>query len=181
MKRFITILVCTCCLLVVHPFNSIAQTDSLSLKDSTAVAEQAMPAPDDEFNIFLMVLAIGFFGAVLGAAAVGAFMAALFLLLAVLFVSLGIISASFIVGLYKKSFQSGFNTFIYITAIVLGILIGAVGFWGIAKILELQITAAAALATGGLAGIIGGLVISFTTIRLIRIASKYVMNKLNAS
>lgn len=105
MKRFITILVCTCCLLVVHPFNSIAQTDSLSLRDSTAVAEHATPAPDDEFDIFLMVLGIGFFGAVLGAAAVGAFMAALFLLLAVLFVSLGIISASFIVGLYKKSFS----------------------------------------------------------------------------
>lgn len=181
MNRYIIILFFIFFIAALNPLITVAQTDSTqTTKDSTTISvDETVNAEDDEFNIFLFVIAIGFIGAILGAAVVGAFVAAFLLFALVFFVLLGIVSTSFIVGLYKKSFESGFNTFIRISSIIAGIAIGSFCFWLIDKLFKLSITETTALITGAIGGMIGGIIISFTVIRTIRFISSYAMKKIN--
>src|SRR4029079_6921772 len=70
--------------------------------------------PDDEMNIFLLVFALVSISIMIGAAIIGAFAATMFLLLMVLFVSMGIISISLLAGFYKRSVTTAFKTFLWL-------------------------------------------------------------------
>jgi hypothetical protein len=155
-----------------QPEISMAQTDTTqqTLKDSTsAAAVNEAQYEDDEFNIFLLVFAIGVIGAIIGAVIIGAFAAVLFLLLLFVFVTMGIISASVIVGLYKKSFESGFKSFIMILSAVTGVILGAGAFWAINKIFRLGISDVTTIIAGSLGGLIAGFIISYASLKLIRV------------
>src|SRR4051812_34958696 len=76
-----------------------AQADSTALKgkDTVLLANnnpQSPEAADDDFNIALLVIGTVFVCAMVGAAIVGSFAAAIVILLAVMFVSAGVLSAS---------------------------------------------------------------------------------------
>lgn len=69
----------------------------------------------------------------------------------------GILSASILVGLKKRSFTKGFKIFLLSSSTALGIFIGMTGFWIINTITQwwtLQTT----LLTGSISGILAGLV-----------------------
>src|SRR4051794_33503534 len=95
-------------------YGANAQEDStlLNRKDTTTMMMTAGGEepndPDDEFNIFLIVIAVGFMGAALGAVMAGAFVVFLFLSVSALLTIAGIVSASLLIGLYKRSLQAGF-------------------------------------------------------------------------
>ncbi|CAN5798180.1 hypothetical protein BH10BAC2_BH10BAC2_30570 [soil metagenome] len=155
-----------------QPEISMAQTDTTQqiLKDSTSTAAgNEAQYEDDEFNIFLLVFAIGVIGAIMGAAIIGAFAAVLFLLLLFVFVAMGIVSASVIIGLYKKSFESGFKSFIMILSAITGVILGAGAFWSINKIFRLEISDGTTFITGSCGGLVAGFIISYASLKLIRV------------
>ncbi len=83
----------------------------------------------------------------------------------------GILSASVLIGLYNKSFEKGFKTFI-VSAITLGgLFIGATGLWLLNKIVH-WFTTQAALTIGSVGGLLTGL--------LLGLLMFYVLQKLTA-
>jgi len=160
--------------LLLQPFTApfaCAQADSSQqlLKDSTTLnpADEAS-VEDDEFNVFILVVGTTVVCAMIGAAIVGAFAAALFLLLLVALAALGIVSASVLVGLYKRSFQSGFKSFIVILSVMVCTALGAGGAWLINHIFKLNITDTTSLLCGGAGGFIGGFIIALAVIKIIQ-------------
>lgn len=86
---------------------------------------------------------------------------------------MGIISASVVAGLYKRSFTTGFKTFIYIISCIIGMALGIVGVWIVFRLLHLNISDTASVLTGLLAGLLGGLLIGFTATKLLPPIFKY--------
>src|SRR5687767_12470709 len=111
MKRLLLIII-TALVFFIILFNNHATAqsinDSSATKDSVVndlSRNNSVPEPDDEFNIFLLVLGTVFISIMIGGAIIGAFTATLVLLSLFGLVSLGILSISVITGLYKRSFQ----------------------------------------------------------------------------
>lgn len=159
-----------------------AQSDSalLNKKDITImnIGEEQTKEPDDEFNIFLMVFAIGFMCAALGAVMAGAFAVCLFLGVTLLLTTIGIVSASLLIGLYKRSLQAGFKSLLLITGSLLGIAFGLFILWLINLFLHLHMEGYQVLLVGAGGGLLGGLVLGFITYRMIKAVLRIAMQKL---
>jgi hypothetical protein len=137
------------------------------------------PRPDDEFNVFLLAVAIAFVCIVVGAILVGTLVVTLALLVIMGLVSAGILSAGMLVGLYRKSISAGFKTVVAITGCVSGILIGEVAFYFINRIYHLHLSGVAVLLIGGFCGLVGGMILGMVLFRLIRIILNYCRAKLS--
>ena len=72
---------------------------------------------DDEFNLFLLTLAIAFFSVVVGAILMGSVIVFLLLLAIFTLVSAGILSAGILVGWYRRSVAAGFRTVVMVFCI----------------------------------------------------------------
>ena len=94
----------------------------------------------------------------------------------VLLVSMGIISTSIMVGLNKKSFESGFKTFILLSAAIGGTCICTTGFWLLNALLGWVSTTAAVL-MGAVFGLVSGLVFGYALYYLIRGVTNYYKRK----
>jgi len=90
--------------------------------------------PDDEFNLFLLAIAISFASIVVGATLVGSMLVTLALLVLLGLVTVGILSAGVLVGFYRKSISAGFKTVVAVTGCLSGILIGEIAFYLINRI-----------------------------------------------
>src|SRR6476660_9705105 len=110
-----------------------AQSDSSLLNkiDTTKIEAGRVQAtdPDDDFNIFLIVIGVGFIGAALGAVMAGAVAVFLLFGVIVLLTITGIISASFLIGLYYRSLQTGLKSLILISGSLLGVAFGSIIIW----------------------------------------------------
>ncbi len=136
------------------------------------------PAPDDEeFNLFLFSLALVFTGALIGAALIGAFVAALALLLLFFLLMLGIVSSSVAVGWYKRSVSAGFKTFLSIvfslgcTAISLG------GLFLARLFLDIPLSATAIFITGTVSGVAAGLFLTGLIYKNVQWTASYFLRK----
>jgi hypothetical protein len=139
-----------------------------------AQAQNGQPAPDESFEIFLLVIGSLFMCAMFAAAIIGALIAA-FVLFAVLgLVALGILSTSFAIGIYKRSFHSGFKSLLILgfglSCTVLGSAAGVAGH----ALLELPISRLSAGLYGGFGGMTGGILLALSTFKVYR----WLLNKL---
>jgi len=132
---------------------------------------------DDEMNIFLFVFALVVISIILGAAAIGAFAATMFLLLAALFISLGILSVSTMVGLYKQSIQAAFRTFLFIACSLVGMAIGGLGFFLLARLFKLDVSDNTSLVAGITSGLAGGLLMAWIVSQVIKLMAGYFTRK----
>lgn len=187
MKRPLLITIATFLFLIIF-FDNNAQAqsinDSSATKDSVITdlnTNDSASEPDDEFNIFLLVLGTVFMSIMIGGAIVGAFAATLVLLSLFGLASVGILSVSVITGLYKRSFQAGFKTFLIIVCSVGGILFGTVGFWLVVKLFELKMSAATTFISGAVSGALGGVMLGIVVYKLILISTKFFKRRLNFS
>jgi hypothetical protein len=92
----------------------------------------------------------------------------------------GILSASILVGLNKKSFTKGFKTFLLSTTTIGGLLIGMTGVWILNKITHwwtLQTT----LLTGSISGLLAGLVFGLFAFYVIQKLTTFLKTKLKAN
>lgn len=137
------------------------------------------PKPDDEFNVFLLAVAIAFFSIIIGATLAGSMLVTLVLVGLFGLVSAGIVSAGVLVGLYKRSITSGFKTVLAIVCSITGILIGAVSFFLINRFYEIHLSGVAATLIGGFSGLMGGLLLGLVLYTLIRLFLNYCRQKLS--
>jgi hypothetical protein len=170
-------------LLATSPLFNIlnAQTDTTIQKGSSITANEnnsGNTQPDDEFNVFLITFAIAFFSAILVASFFGAIAAIAVIGFIFLLITAGITSASILMGIYKRSFASGFKTFIIILGMLAGTFLGAGCLWLIIKFFHLQLSVGNALWIGATGGCIGGILIGLIIFKTIQLIVTYFKNKL---
>jgi len=138
----------------------------------------AAAPPDDEFNLFLLVFAIAFFSLILGAVIVGSIATAGLLLFLFTLVSVGILSTSVIVGLYKRSFFAGFKTLLVIVCGLGGAIGGVSIMWLVNRLFTLRLSHAVTLGSGALGGLTGGMLLGLCVYGIIRSLTGYFKKKL---
>lgn len=135
--------------------------------------------PDEEFNVFLLSIAIAFICIVVGATLVGSMVVTLALLALLGLVTAGILSAGVLVGLYRKSFSAGFKAVMAITGCLCGVLIGEIAFYFINRIYHLHLSGVAVVGIGGFCGLVGGMLLGIVLFMLIRALLNYCRVKLS--
>lgn len=178
MKKILLLLFFCLCFFSI-PYNLPAQNDTAKQvqADTTKIQIQEANEPDNEFNLFLITFAIAFFTAISIAAFIGTISAIAIILIIFLLISAGILSSSFLIGLYKKSFASGFKALLLITGSLTGILLGIAGLWIGIKIFELNLSLQNALWIGAAGGCIGGMLMGYLIFRALQLILLYAKKK----
>ena len=135
--------------------------------------------PDDEFNVFLLAIAIAFICIVVGSTLVGTMVVTLGLLALFGLVTAGILSAGILVGLYRKSVSAGFKTFMAVSGCVCGVVIGEIAFYLINRMYHLHLSGVAVFGIGGFCGLVGGMLLGIVVFMLIRAFLKFCRAKLS--
>jgi hypothetical protein len=135
--------------------------------------------PDDEFNLFLLAIAIAFVCIVVGSVFVGSMLVILVLFALLGLVTAGIVSAGVMMGLYRKSISAGFKTVIAIISCLGGIVIGEIAFYLINRFYHLHLSGVAVVGIGGFCGLVAGLLMGMVLFLLIRLFLNYCRAKLS--
>jgi hypothetical protein len=144
-----------------------------------SLTDPSTPQPDDEFNIFLVVITIAFFSMVIGGALIGAIAVIVLLLSLFALVSAGILSAGLLVGLYRRSIAASFKTVLVIICSGSGIIGGTICFWLINRIFNIHLTPPTAALVGAFGGLLCGLLLGFLLSGILRIFMNYCRQKLS--
>jgi hypothetical protein len=131
----------------------------------------------DDFSpglAFFTLIGIGFILVCVGA---GIVITVIVLLILFGLISGGILSVSLIVGLNKRSFASGFKTFLVTTTSFGGLLIGGLGFWLINELLHWW-TTQIALSSGACMGLIAGFIFGIFAFYVLQKLTTYLQNQL---
>lgn len=129
---------------------------------------------EDDFSpmlFFLLVFALVCIG-------IGITLTILLLLILFALIGTGILSASILIGLHKKSFTKGFKTFLVSAFTIGGFLVGLIVFWGIHHFNELW-TFTISLVSGGLTGAISGFLLGYFIFYVIQKLTTFFKSKLN--
>jgi hypothetical protein len=155
--------------------NTMAQVDtSRTINDQQVViSAENKPAVDENFEVFLLLFAIFMISVMLGIAVAGFFIMMLLFGIFVLMTSIGIISVSLWAGYYKRSLSSGFKVFIYLTCSIAGMILGLAASYFVANMISLNLSNQIILAGGGIAGVVGGLLLANIVSKLSIIAGRY--------
>jgi hypothetical protein len=121
---------------------------------------------------------IAFLSVVIGAIVAGSIIVTFILLLLFVLVSAGILSASILVGLYKRSVAVGFKTLLMLICSLGGIVAGAGSFWLLNRIMH-YVTPLTATLLGVVSGLVGGLLLGIVLFGLIRSFLEYCRQKLS--
>jgi hypothetical protein len=156
----------------------LGQVDSFhNNTDTTQLSTQTQAEADEGMDVFLLVFALVIISVILGAAAIGAFAATLFLFIIITFISFGILSISVAAGLYRRSFSAGLKTFLFIVCPVMGGIIGAVALSLIIKFTSFDISYMAGILSGAVAGMLGGVLMALCIIQIIKVGRSYLAKK----
>lgn len=98
-----------------------------------------------------------------GAAIVGAMAATLIIFALFALAAIGALSTSIAVGLYKKSFASGFKTFLLIAFGAGCSFFGGAGLFAVHFFFHLPLSAGLCVLVGGISGLIGGIIMAAAT------------------
>lgn len=120
---------------------------------------------DESMDMFLLLFALGVIAIMIGAAVAGSIFVTILMLLLFLFISIGIISVSILAAFQRKSIAAGLKAFIYITSCLIGISFGSVGVWLVFKLLNLDVHNSVGIIVGVVAGLAGGILISYSVIK----------------
>jgi hypothetical protein len=152
----------------------IAQTNELAQQKNKTVQADTVSGyvtdpyeGTDDFSpgmAFFALIGIGFILLCIG---VGIALTVFALLIIFGLISFGILSASVMVGLNKKSFETGFKTFLVSASAVGGLILCGFSFWLLNKILHWW-TAETAIATGAILGFLTGLAFGFIAFYILK-------------
>lgn len=159
MKFSLTILlIAFCTFLSVHSFSAPVDTGWQGPAVSAA-SNSLQTDPIDDFSPGVAVA--GLIGLLVVCIGIGVGIVLALILLLVLFglVSVGIISASIINGLNKKSFATGFKTFFVLTSGTAGLFLTAGALVAANKLFHFHLTATVAALMGGICGLLAGMAV----------------------
>ena len=126
---------------------------------SHSAQDYTSPQPDEGMDIFLLVLGSIFVCTMIGAAIVGAFLAAFVILLFFSLTAIGMVSTSVAIGLYKRSFSTGFKSLFLIFFGVINAFLGAGGLLLLNMLIPLHISGSYLVPIGFFGGLAGGLLL----------------------
>ena len=152
---------------------SSTQVDTLTKTDHSADIDES-----DDFSPGLLFFALIGFAFILASVGCGIVLTILALLIISGLISFGILSTSILVGLNKKSFATGFKTFIVLTSTIGGLLLGGTCFWLLNKVLHWW-TVKTAIIIGGTCGLLSGLLFGILTFYILQRLTNYIKEKLN--
>lgn len=133
-------------------------------------------ADEEEFNLFLFSM-VGAFIVICICVGVGIVSTLLGLLLLFGLIAAGALSTSLLVGLNKKSFTTGFKTFVILFSTLSCTVLGGIGFYLLVKITHWMEIETATLSGLGI-GLISGLILGFTLSYIIQKFTTYLKAKL---
>ena len=142
-------------------------TASLQLHSLSASADADAYEGDDDFSPGLLFFALIGAAFILASVGAGAVLTAFSLLIVFGLISLGVLSASIVVGLNKKSFSKGFKTFIVLGSTVNGIVIAIAAFLILNQLVHWWSTQTA-LVSGTAVGAIAGLGFGYLAIYILQ-------------
>jgi len=159
--------------------DSTFQSESIIREDTSAVSSNSVESDEtDDFSpgmLFLTLLGLAFICVCVGA---GILLTVLGLLILFGLISFGIVSASVLVGLNRKSFAKGFKAFLVLASTTGGILFFGAGFWLLNKISHWWTTQTAIL-TGVTFGLLIGLAFGYFAYFVLQKLTTYFKQKLN--
>ncbi|HMH23506.1 MAG TPA: hypothetical protein VK563_17090 [Puia sp.] len=141
---------------------------------------QTPPAQDDDFSVFLFAILLAGISIMIGAAIFGSFLAMLLFFCFIGLVSAGILSASIMVGLYKRSLAAGFKTLLIIVCSIGGAILGMISFYFVNDFFKLDLKLSTSLVSGAVSGILGGVLLGISLSFIFRTLFAYFRNKLIA-
>lgn len=151
-------------------------TDTLSQNQTDNFHEEI----EDDFSPGLAMFAlfgIGFMFICIGA---GIVLTVIGVLILFGLIGAGILSASVFIGLYNKSFEKGFKTFIVSVSTVGGLFIGATGFWLLNKLVH-WFTTQAALTIGSVGGLLTGFLLGLLVFYVLQKLTSFLKDKLKTT
>ncbi len=151
-------------------------TDTLSQNQTDNFHEEI----EDDFSPGLAMFAlfgIGFMFICIGA---GIVLTIIALLILFGLIGAGILSASVLIGLYNKSFEKGFKTFIVSATTIGGLFIGATGFWLLNKIVH-WFTTQTALTIGSVGGLVTGFLLGLLVFYVLQKLTAFLKDKLKTT
>lgn len=170
--------------LALVPFMVFAQTGQAAPLEDSALVQQADPTPvtshgpddfvDDGFAPGLAVFALLALMTMLVLIGVGLALGAALLLMVAGLIAGGIISGSVLVGLYHRSFASGFLTFLVSAGAVGGAVAGATTLWLACRWWH-WLPEQTGLILGGLGGLAAGIILGIGSYYALRGLARIVM------
>lgn len=160
-------------------------TDSIQTNDQTVQTQNNLTTETeteafediDDFAPGLFFFAVFAFVFILICVGAGIVLTVVGLLILFGLIGAGILSASILVGLHKKSFTKGFKTFLISITTISGLLIGMTGIWILNNITHwwtLQTT----LLTGSISGLLAGLIFGRFAFYVIQKLTTFLKTKL---
>lgn len=150
------------------------QTDTTT---ATISPERARLNQDAE-AIFLYMFAIVAVSAMAGAFAAGAAIFLTVILTIAALVTAGILSVSVLAGIYRRSFATGFKTFLLLVCSVSCAAPGILALWVLPSLFNIEISSSTRVVAGTLAGCAGGILLGFTLYRLLRITGRWMQSRI---
>lgn len=161
-----------------------AQVVDSSQNDSLFIDYEPVPAPDyfpeeveGEFVPMLGVIALVGIAFIFICVGAGIVVSLLTLLFIFGLIGLGILSASVLVGIYKKSIEKGFKTLTVLTTTLGGVILGLLVSWILNNWLQWASTPMA-LSAGAVAGLLAGLLLGVLLFRIAQVFIAFLIKKL---
>lgn len=135
---------------------------------------------DNDFSPALFLIVVAGIGFILLSVGAGIVLTVIALLMLFGLIGAGIVSTSVMIGLYTKSFEKGFKTFLVSATTICGIFAGTVIFWLFNKIVH-WVSTTASLLIGSVVGLISGLLLGFTLFYVLQKLTSYLKSKTTGS
>lgn len=141
-------------------------------------AQDTVPVePDEGMNIFLLVIATIFMGVMIGAAIIGAFLAAAVALLFFALVGFGLLSTSILIGLYQRSLSAGFKTLLVLSFGMACAIAGSAGLLLLHRFVPLPFSDTKLLLIGFTAGLAGGSILGIIAFKILKMLTYWFARK----
>jgi predicted lipid-binding transport protein (Tim44 family) len=184
MKLFLCIL--TCWLLVSPSTISFGQShDTLATAASPVSTTLASPEsttyatqPDNDFAPGLLGVAVAGVTLILGIIGAGIALTFLGVLLVAGLVSFGLLSASVLFGLHRRSFAKGFRIFVVSVCTVGGSAVGGVGLFFVSSFMHWW-TPKTSLISGSVGGLLAGFLLGLFVCYFLQRLTRYVQTRLD--
>lgn len=167
-----------------YSFSQIADTVQLS-SPLTDTLLQNQPSgfeehTDDDFSTALFLIVVSGIGFILLSVGAGIALTVIAFLILSGLIGAGLVSTSVMIGLYTKSFEKGFKTFIVSAITICGIFSGTIGFWLFNKIVH-WFSTSTSLIIGSVVGLKSGLLLGFTLFYVIQKLTSFLKSKLTGN
>ena len=167
-----------------YSFSQTADTVQIStpLKDTllqhnTSGFEQQT---DDDFSPVLFLIVVSGIGFILLSVGAGIVLTVIALLMLFGLIGAGIVSTSVMIGLYTKSFEKGFKTFMVSAITICGIFSSTVIFWLFNKIVH-WFSTSNSLIIGSVVGLISGFLLGLSLFYVIQKLTSFLKSKLTGN